>query len=129
MGWSEPGPPDLEADMFLTQAGSLLRIFVGERDKHHGKPLYEWIVRQAREKGLAGATVLRGMMGFGANSVIHTFKIERLSEDLPVLIEIVDTRENLERFLTLIESEIGAGLATIEKVEVRVYRPAQNKKE
>jgi PII-like signaling protein len=109
--------------MFLVKEGHLLRIFVGESDKHQGRPLYEWIVRQAREQGLAGATVLRGMMGFGANTrVIHTFKIERLSEDLPVVIEIVDTQEKIEAFFALIESQIEAGLATLERVNVRVYR-------
>ena len=111
--------------MHIPEDGCLLRIFIGESDKHAGKPLYEWIVRQAREQALAGATVLRGIMGFGANSrVIHTFKIERLSEDLPIVIEIVDTREKLEQFLTLIDGEIKAGLATIEKVQVRFYRNA-----
>ncbi|HEU4389838.1 MAG TPA: DUF190 domain-containing protein [Blastocatellia bacterium] len=108
--------------MTLTEEGYLLRVFIGETDKHRGKPLYEWIVRQAREQGLAGATVLRGMMGFGANSVIHTFKIERLSEDLPVVVEIVDTRKKLEHFLANIEDEIEAGMATLEKVEIRFYR-------
>lgn len=109
--------------MMLPEEVHLLRIFIGESDKHSGKPLYEWIVIQARQQGLAGATVLRGMMGFGANSrVIHTFKIERLSEDLPIVIEIVDTREKLEGFLALVESEIHAGLATLEKVQVHFYR-------
>jgi hypothetical protein len=109
--------------MMLPEEGYLLRIFIGESDKQAGKPLYEWIVIQARERGLAGATVLRGMMGFGANSrVIHTFKIERLSEDLPIVVEIVDTREKLEKFLDFIETEIHAGLATLEKVQVRFYR-------
>lgn len=109
--------------MVLPEEGYLLRIFIGESDKHAGKPLYEWIVIQARQQGLAGATVLRGMMGFGANSrVIHTFKIERLSEDLPIIVEIVDTREKLEQFLAFIDSEIHAGLATLEKAQVRFYR-------
>lgn len=109
--------------MTLPQEGYLLGIFIGESDRHGGGLLYEWIVRQAREHGLAGATVLRGIMGFGANSqVIHTFKIERLSEDLPVVIEIVDTREKLEAFLSLIDAEIQAGLATLEKADVRFYR-------
>lgn len=109
--------------MTLSEEGYLLRIFIGESDKHAGKLLYEWIVLQAREQGLAGATVLRGIMGFGANSrVIHTFKIERLSEDLPVIIEIVDTREKLEKFLDTIDNEIQAGLATLEKAQVRFYR-------
>jgi PII-like signaling protein len=109
--------------MTLPEEGCLLRIFIGESDRHGHTLLYEWIVRQARERGLAGATVLRGIMGFGANSnVIHTFKIERLSEDLPVVIEIVDTREKLESFLSVIDPEIQAGLATLEKAEVRFYR-------
>jgi len=113
--------------MTLAQEGCLLRIFIGKSDRHGHQLLYEWIVRQARERGLAGATVLRGIMGFGANSsVIHTFKIERLSEDLPVVIEIVDTREKLEAFLSDIDPEIRAGLATLEKAEVRFYRSSDS---
>lgn len=110
--------------MLLQKEGYLLRIFIGESDRRkNGELLYESIVRKAKEEGLAGATVLRGIMGFGANSrFIHTFKIERLSEDMPVVIEMVDTRGNLERFLDMVESEIGAGLATLEKAEVRFYR-------
>jgi uncharacterized protein len=111
--------------MSLEKEGCLLRIFIGESDKQDGKPLYEWIVRTARGQGLAGATVLRGMMGFGANSrMIHTFKIERLSEDLPIIIEIVDSREKLEGFLSsIIEQQVHAGLlATLEKAEVHIYR-------
>ena len=109
--------------MTLPEDGYLLRIFIGESDKHAGKPLYEWLVLQARAQGLAGATVLRGMMGFGANSrVIHTFKIERLSTDLPIIVEIVDTREKLEKFLDLIDPVIEAGLVTLEKAQVRFYR-------
>jgi uncharacterized protein len=112
--------------MSLPEEGYLLRVFIGESDKHAGKPLYEWLVIQAREQGLAGATVLRGMMGFGANSrVIHTFKIEQLSEDLPIVVEIVDTREKLQKFLESIESGIGAGLVTLEKVQIRFYRSAK----
>ncbi len=111
----------------IPEQGCLLRIFIGERDKYKGKPLYEWIVVKAREQELAGATVLRGMMGFGANSrVIHTFKIQRLSEDMPIVIELVDTREKLEQFLDLIDDKIDAGLVTLEKAEVRFYR--SNKK-
>jgi PII-like signaling protein len=106
----------------LTEDGILLRIFIGEGDKHAGRPLYEWIVAQAREQGLAGATVLRGVTGFGANSVIHTFKIERLSADLPIVVEIVDSGEKVERFLSFVDDKITAGLATLEKVQVRVYR-------
>ena len=106
----------------LPEEGYLLRIFIGESDKHEGKPLYEWIMLQARAQGLAGTTVLRGMMGFGAHSRIHTFKIERLSEDLPIIIEIVDTRAKLENFLATIDEAIHEGLATMEKAQVRFYR-------
>lgn len=108
--------------MALPEEGYLLRIFIGESDKHEGRPLFEWIVLQARAHGLAGATVLRGMMGFGAHSRIHTFKIERLSEDLPVIVEIVDTREKLESFLAVIDQAIVEGLATLEKAQIRFYR-------
>jgi len=109
--------------MHLPEEGSLMRIFIGESDKYAGKPLYEWLVLQAREQGLAGATVLRGIMGFGASTrVIHTFKIERLSEDLPIVIEIVDVQEKLDSFLDLIEPQIKSGLVTLEKVHVKFYR-------
>jgi len=108
--------------MVIPRDGYLLRIFIGESDKHEGRPLYEWIVLKAREHGLAGATVLRGMMGFGAHSRLHTFKIERLSLDLPIVIEVVDAREKLEAFLTLIDDNVTEGLATVEKVDVRLYR-------
>ena len=111
--------------MALPQDGYLLRIFLGEGDKHQGHPLYEWLVLQARERGLAGATVVRGLMGFGANSRLHTFKIERLSQDLPIVVEIVDTREKLEQFLVDIDPVIHDGLATLEKAEVRFYRSRQ----
>ena len=84
--------------------------------------MYEWIVLRAREEGLAGATVMRGMMGFGAHSRLHTFKIERLSQDLPIIIEIVDTREKLEKFLSLIDNEIEEGMATLEKAQIHFYR-------
>ena len=106
----------------LPAEGHLLRIFIGEADKHGHVPLYEWIVRQARDAGLAGATVLRGLEGFGAKSHLHTARILRLSTDLPVVIEIVDTREKIEAFLPVIDDAIDDGLATIEKVEVRFYR-------
>lgn len=118
----------------LPADGLLLRIFVGEGDRYDKQPLYEWIVQQAKNKGLAGATVLRGLMGFGANSrIIHTFKIERLSEDLPIIIELVDTQEKVESFLTFVEQHIHSGLlATTERVQVRFYRgdssaPSSNK--
>jgi PII-like signaling protein len=109
--------------MHLPEEGYLLRIFIGESDHHAGKPLYEWIVLQAREQGLAGATVLRGIMGFGANTrVIHTFKIELLSEDMPIVVEIVDTKEKLETFLESIDEHIQAGLVTLEKAQIRFYK-------
>jgi PII-like signaling protein len=115
--------------MDLPQEGSLLRIFIGESDRHEGRPLYEWIVLKARESHLAGATVLRGMMGFGAHSRLHTFKIERLSEDLPIIIELVDTREKLESFLAVVDASITEGLATFEKAHVHFYRPGKAKAE
>jgi uncharacterized protein len=109
--------------MQLPQEGTLLRVFIGEADKHEGKPLYEWIVLKAREQGLAGATVLRGTMGFGATTrQIHTFRFDSLSEDLPMIIEIVDTSEKLESFLELIQPHIKAGLVTLEKAQVKFYR-------
>jgi PII-like signaling protein len=111
----------------IPEDGYLLRIFVGESDKTDGQPLYEWLVTQARAHGLAGATVLRGLMGFGAHSkIIHTFKIERLSEDLPIVVEIVDSQAKIESFLEFAERHIRRGmLATIERVQVRVYRGGQ----
>jgi len=108
--------------MKLPREGQLLRIFVGESAKHEGKPLYEWLVRKAKEDGLAGATVLRGVMGFGANSRIRTSKILRLSLDLPIVVEIVDTPERIEKFLGCIETVVTEGLVTLEKAEVHVYR-------
>jgi PII-like signaling protein len=108
--------------MTLTRKGHLLRIFIGESDRHEGVPLYEWLVRRAREHGLAGATVLRGLEGFGASSRLHTAKILRLSSDLPIVVEIVDTIEKIESFLPVIDEAVGEGLATVEKVDVRFYR-------
>jgi len=108
--------------MILPREGKLLRIFLGENDRHDSFPLYEWIVRKAREHGLAGATVLRGVEGFGAHSRLHTAKILRLSSDLPIVVEIIDTQEKIEAFLPIIDEAIHDGLATIEKVEVRFYR-------
>jgi PII-like signaling protein len=102
--------------------GLLLRIFVGESDTWHGKPLYEEIVRLVRERGLAGATVLRGIEGFGAHSRLHTSRILRLSEDLPVVIEIVDEAESVNGVLPLLDEMIGEGLITLERVHVVAYR-------
>jgi hypothetical protein len=108
--------------MMLPKNGKLLRIFIGESDKRDGVPLYEWIVRRARELGLAGATVLRGLEGFGAQSRLHTAKILRLSSDLPIVVEIVDTDEKIEAFLPEVDNAIAEGLATVERVEIRLYR-------
>ena len=106
----------------LSGNGYLLRIFIGEGKKHQGLPLYEWIVRKAKEQGLAGATVLRATEGFGAHSVIHTTKLLDLSTNLPIIIEIVDEPEKIEEFLTLIDADIEEGLATVERVHIRFYR-------
>jgi len=108
--------------MNLPEDGSLLRIFIGESDRCEGKPLYEWLVVKARESGLAGATVLRGMIGFGPSSKISSHKILRLSEDLPIVIEIVDRQEKLENFLDQINGVIQEGLVTIESARIKIYR-------
>ena len=108
--------------MTIPEEGALLRIYLGESDKHEGRPLYEWIVLKAREAGLAGATVLRGIEGFGAHSRLHTAKILRLSVDLPIVVEIVDAREKVEAFLPTVDGAIQEGLATVERVGVRFYR-------
>jgi hypothetical protein len=112
--------------MKLEGDGSLLRIYIGEQDKHKHQPLYEAIVLKARELGLAGATVLRGPMGFGAHSRLHTAKILRLSEDLPVLIEIVDKEDKINAFLPELDKLLGDGLVTLEKVRVITYRASHN---
>jgi|SRR3989339_660358 len=108
--------------MKLPEEGSLLRIFFGETDHYRGKPLYEQIVLKARELGLAGATVTRGIMGFGADSRLHTAKLLRLSEDLPVIVEIVDTEANLARLMPFLDETVQEGLITMEKVRVIKYR-------
>ena len=107
--------------MTIPEDGSLLRIFVGESDRHGHHPLYEAIVLKARERGLAGATVLRGVMGFGKHSTLHTAKILRLSEDLPMVIEIVDSEEKINAFLPELDKMMGSGLVTIERVQVLQY--------
>ena len=109
--------------MQLPAEAQLVRIFVGESEKHGGKPLYEAIVLAAREQGLAGATVMRGVMGFGASSRIHTAKVLRLSEDLPMMIEIVDKPERIAAFLPTLDAMMDEGLVTLETVNVRMYRP------
>ena len=111
--------------MKLLSEARLLRIFIGESDKFEGRPLYQVIVERARQRELAGATVLRGYLGFGANSRIHSARVLRLSEDLPMVIEIVDEPERINAFITELDGLIGEGLVTLEKVEVLIYR--QNK--
>ncbi len=113
--------------MKLPEEGKLLRIFVGETDAYQGKTLYEAIVLKARELNLAGATVFRGIMGYGAASRIHSIKLLRLSEDLPVMIEIVDTGENIDKILPFLDETVKEGLITIEKVTVLKYRHSDMK--
>ena len=108
--------------MKLSGKTTLLRILVGESDRHDGRPLYEHIVLKARELNIAGATVLRGVMGYGANSRLHAAKVLRLSEDLPMVIEIVDTDEKLAPLLPLLDGIVREGLVTMEKVQVIQYR-------
>jgi PII-like signaling protein len=112
--------------MKIEGEGKLLRIFVGESDRWHGKPLYQAIVERVREEGLAGATVLRGIEGFGADSRLHTARILRLSEDLPVVIEIVDSAEQIDRVLPVLDEMVGEGMVTLERVEVIAYRGSRS---
>jgi uncharacterized protein len=108
--------------MKISEEGQLLRVFVGESDKWEGKPPYEALVLKAREMGLAGATMLRGLMGYGAASRVHTAKILRLSEDLPVIVEVVDSQEKIASFLPVIDEMIQEGLVTLERVQIILYR-------
>ena len=108
--------------MRIEGEGKLLRIFIGESDKHGHKPLYQAIVEMLREEGLAGATVLRGVEGFGAKSHLHTARILRLSEDLPIVVEVVDQAERIEAVLPKLDEMIGDGMVTLERVEVLAYR-------
>jgi PII-like signaling protein len=112
--------------MKLPDDGELLRIFIGETDKYKGKPLYEAIVMKARELNLAGATVFRGIMGYGATSRIHSIKVLRLSEDLPVIIEIVDTEDKINKLLPFLDEIVKEGLITMEKVRVIKYRHSKD---
>jgi len=111
--------------MEIPHESLLLRIFIGEGDRHEGRPLYEAIVMRARERHLAGATVLRGAMGFGKSSRIHTSKILRLSADLPLVIEIVDSEEKINAFLPELDAMMGGGLVTLEEARVIHYREGQ----
>ena len=99
-----------------------MRIFIGESDRWHGKPLYEAIILKAREMGIAGATMLRGLMGFGAASRIHTAKILRLSQDMPIVIEIVDSADKIESLLPIVDEMVEEGMVTVERVRVIQYR-------
>lgn len=107
--------------MQLSEDGCLLRVFIAEADRYHGKALYEAIVLKARELGLAGATVLRGIMGYGADSRVHSTKILELSNDLPLVIEIIDTDENLKKILPFLSEAVRDGLITQERVRVIKY--------
>ena len=108
--------------MQINQNGILLRVFIGESDKHGGKPLYEAIVQKVRELGLAGASVLRGTEGFGANSVVHKASLLEMSTDLPVVIEIVDTEQNIKQLLPHLETMVAEGMITMEYVVILLYR-------
>ena len=108
--------------MKLPSDGKLLRVFIGEADKWDGRPLFEAIVKLARKEGMAGATVLKGMMGFGCKSHMHTAKLLRLSEDLPIVIEIVDSEEKITAFLPHLDEMVKDGLVTLEKANVVMYR-------
>ena len=103
---------------------TLMRVFIGESDRYQGKPLYEALLERFRKKGLAGATVLRGVAGFGASSKVHTDKVLRLSLDLPLIIEIVETEEAIQAILPDLDEMIGGGLITLERANVILYRPA-----
>lgn len=107
--------------MRIPRDAVLLRIFIGESDRHNGRPLYEEIVLTARKMHVAGATVLRAPMGYGQSSRLHTTKILRLSEDLPIVVEIVDSKEKIDEFLPVLDGMIGSGLVTLEKVQVLRY--------
>lgn len=109
--------------MKLPEDGELLRIFIGESDQYHGKPVYESIVLKARELNLAGATVLRGIMGFGATSRIHAASVLRLSDDLPIVVEMVDTKEKIDNFIPYLDGMVKEGLITREKIRIVKYRP------
>jgi PII-like signaling protein len=108
--------------MTLTEEGYLLRVFIGESDKKDGIPLYEWIVRRAKKEGIAGATVLRGIEGYGGHSHIHTARILQLSTDLPVIVELIDTLDKIDAFMPILEETLDGGLVTQEKARIRLFR-------
>jgi uncharacterized protein len=109
----------------IPSEGKLLRIFIGEDDRWHGRPLYEAIIEEARRRGLAGATAWKGFIGFGANSRLHTTKILRLSEDLPIVIEVVDSPEKIAAFLPVLDEMVTEGLVTVERAEVILCRSSR----
>jgi PII-like signaling protein len=112
--------------MKLHEQGLLLRIFIGESDKYQGKPLYEAIVHKAKELEMAGATVIRGMSGFGARSKLHTSKFLRLSADMPLIVEIVDSEAYIQRLLPFLDEAVQDGMITLEKVQVIKYKSGKN---
>lgn len=113
--------------MKLLEEGLLLRVFIGESDSYKGKSLYEQIVLKARELNLAGATVTRGILGFGASSRLHSAKLMRLSMDLPIVVELVDTEENLNKLLPFLDETVTNGLVTLEKIKVLKYRHGEKR--
>jgi PII-like signaling protein len=119
---------ETSVNMHLPEDALLLRIFIGESDRYRHRPLYEAIVLKARELHLAGATVLRGPMGYGASSRIHTAKIIQLSMDLPLVVEIVDTEEKINRFLPILDEMMNGGLVTLEKARVIHYQPNKERR-
>ncbi len=113
--------------MKIPEEAELLRIFIGESDRYEGRPLYEAIVEEARRQCLGGATVFRGLLGYGAHSRMHTAKLLRLSEDLPIIIEIVDSTEKIQGFLPDLDRMMEEGLVTVERAKVLVYRHSKEK--
>ncbi len=103
------------------EKGLMLKVFLGETDRHGKVPLYEWLVRQAQEHGIAGATVFRGLMGYGSHSTLHTAKILDISTNLPITILFMDTEEKIRSFLPVVDENIQEGLATVQEMEMRVY--------
>lgn len=122
-----PSPEEFPV-MRLSESGQLVRVFIGESDTWHGQPLYRAIVLKARELGLAGATVLKGPMGFGANSLVHTTKLLELSTDLPIVVEIVDSAEKVQSLLPFLDEAVTEGLITIEEVRILKYRHNEKKR-
>jgi PII-like signaling protein len=115
--------------MRFSGEGKLVRVFIGESDRYQGKPLYQALVERIRQEGLAGATVIRGIEGFGASSHLHTSRILRLSEDLPVVVEFVDDEEHIERILPIVDGMVGDGMVTVERVQVVTYRATRRDSE